>query len=389
MKTHNFPAASPGFTLIELVIVIAILAFVSVVGIHSYGNVREIQAKKVNLANLKRIHHALATYETINREQGETGFFGGFDSLIDVSASGKWAGSSAGSFDWGTSAYTNGTVVADDGSESAGWLESSSAGYSERDARTVRGGLGIYDGSWKVLGALYNAAGGGSGNVASLATAQDANKGMRTTGLYKQFGIYYLSATDASLLNDAGVSYYYLHNPSTQQAYGPSKRNPYCTACTEENGIWVSEDGLKIQGGGPGFRPDMSAFYPVYLEAGSPVAVIQPGSSIYDDFGYSLGYTNSSFDATSASSALSSVKLVAFGIGKNAECVRSQMGLGEAPYNPFYDKTNYRQYIAVFAIKAGGQGVSGACRFAGVIDCAGNTYRAAEYGVNWTTTLGN
>ena len=260
--------------------------------------------------------------------------------------------------------------------------------FSSRDSRTVHGGLGIYDGSWKILGATYNAAGQGSGNVASLTEAQEANKGTRETGLYKQLGIYYLTASDAALLRNAGITYYYLHNPSTQQAYG-AVRNGYCTAVTEKNGISVSEDGLKIMGGGPGFRPDLSAFYPVYLTAGSPVAVIQPGSSIYDDLGYSLGYTNSQFQASTASKALSSTKLVCFGIGRNAACVSSQFGLGEAPYNPYYDKRNYRQYIAVFVLKAGGQGVVSACRLVGVLDCAGNTFKQAEYGVNWTTTLGN
>jgi len=46
---------------------------------------------------------------------------------------------------------------------------------------------------------------------------------------------------------------------------------------------------LKIMGGGPGFRPDMSAFYPVYITNGMPVAIISPTSSIYDDLGYDLG----------------------------------------------------------------------------------------------------
>ena len=368
MKIRN---VNSGFTLIELIIVIAILAFVTVVGIHSYGNIREIQAKKVNAANIKRVYHALATYETLNKEQGEKGFFNGFDSLIDVTAGGKWTGT-AGTFAWGSWSVTtrNGTRT------------------SSFDARTANGGFGIYDGSWKVLGALYNAAGQGSGNTASVEEAQEENKGMRSTGLYKQLGIYYLTDSDVTLLRDAGISYYYLHNPSTQQAYGAS-RNGYCTAVTEENGVSVSEDRLKIMGGGPGFRPDMSAFYPVYLTNGMPVAVISPTSSIYDDLGYDLGMTNSAPSQTEAEAALKSTKLIAFGIGRNAECVRSQFGLGEAPYNPYYDKRNYRSYIALFVLKSGGQGVVSACRLAGVIDCAGNTYKQAEYGVNWTTKLGN
>ncbi len=367
--------ARGGFTLIELLIVIAILGFVAAVGIHSYGNVKEVQAKKVNLANIKRVYNALATYETLNREQGELGYFGGFDSLVDVASDGSWTGS-PGTFDWGT------------------WSITSARGTTTAafDARTAHGGLGIYDGSWKVLGALYNAAGQGSGATDTLYDAQEKNRGTRDTGLYSVLGLYYLTESDVTLLKNAGVNYYYMHNPSSQQAYGAANRNPYCTACKEENGIWRAADkdgALKIMGGGPGFRPDMSAFYPVVLTNGLPVAVISPMSSIYDDFGYSLGLTNAAPTQAQAEAALSSVKLVAFGIGKNAECVRSQLGLGEAPHNPAYDKKNYRNYLAVFAIKAGGQGVAASCRLAGTLDCAGQTYRAAEYGANWTSTLGN
>ena len=379
-----------GFTLIELIIVIAILAFVTVVGIHSYGNIREIQAKKINLANIKRTYAALATYETLCKEQGEAGFFGGFDSLIDVTSGGGWTGS-AGTFDWGETYTTSSITTVNENGEEVTSEATSENSFGDRDARTVHSGLGIYDGSWKVLGALYNAAGQGSGNVASLAEAQSQNLGMRNTGLFKQLGIYYLTDDDVMLLRNAGINYYYMHNPSTQQASGAA-RNGFCTAVAMENGIAYSSvaDGhRKILGGGPGFRPDLSAFYPVDLTNGTPVAVIQPASSVYDDFGYSLGYTNSNFQAATASAALSSVKLVCFGIGRNAECVRSQFGLGEAPYNPYYDKRNYRQYIAVFAIKKGGQGVVSAARLAGVLDCAGNTYKQAEYGVNWTTSLGN
>ena len=218
----------------------------------------------------------------------------------------------------------------------------------------------------------------------------EQNKGTRVTGLYKSLGIYYLSASDVQLLKDAGINYCYMHNPSTQQASG-SGRNGFCNGVRTVNGVAVSEDGLKIMGGGPGFRPDLSAFYPVYMTNGLPVAVVIPSSSIYDDLGFSLSTTNSISSSTEATSALSDskVKLLAFGIGRNANCVRSQFGLGEAPYNPYFDKRNYRSYIAVFAIKTGGQGTPSSCRLAGVLDCAGNTYKQAEYGVNWTTTLGN
>ena len=101
MNQHRKNTAAGGFTLIELIIVVAILAFVAMVGLRGYANLRETQARKVNAANLKRIAHSLATYETIHLENGTSGFFKNFDSLIDVTASGAWYGTQ-GSIDWGT-----------------------------------------------------------------------------------------------------------------------------------------------------------------------------------------------------------------------------------------------------------------------------------------------
>ncbi len=349
-----------GFTLIELIIVVAILGFVAMLGLRGYANLRETQARKVNVSNIKRLAHSLATYETIHREQGTSGFFNDFDSLVDVAAAGAWTGTQ-GSIDWGT--VSGGSV----------------------DARTVHGGLGIYDGSWKVLGPLYNAAGEGSGATATLDEAMDANRGMRDTGLYKSLGIYYLSTNDVALLRNAGITQLLMHNPSTQQAYG-TRRNGYCTAM-DDNGF--TPEGLKTPGGGgPGFRPDMSAFYPVAVAEGTPVAILNPSSSAYADFGFDVTVTNAT-DAAHLTALVSgqTTKLIAFGIGKNAECVKSSTGLGEAPYNPVFDKKNYRSYIAVFAITTRGQGTPSTCRLAGVIDCAGNSYRAATFSVNWTNGL--
>ena len=363
MRIRHLQDTRQGFTLIELIIVIAILAFVTVVGIRSYGNLRDVQARKMNLANIKRTQHALVTYEAIHKEEGTSGFFKNFDSLIDVSADGAWLEAGRqGQIDWGT--VSGGSC----------------------DARTVHGGFGIYDGSWKVLAATYNAAGQGSGNVATLAEAQDANRGMRDTGLYQSLGIYYLSTNDVALLRAEGITQVLLHNPSTAQASG-TRRGGYCTALNDQG---FTPDGLKSPGGGgPGFRPDLSAFYPVSVTNGLPVAIIRPNSTIYADLGYEVAFTNASPSATELTAAVSgqTTKLIAFGIGQNAECVKNLVGLGEAPYNPAFDQKNYRYYIAVFAITTRGQGTASTCHLAGVLDCAGNTYRAAAYSVNWTTKL--
>ncbi len=340
-----------GFTLIELIVVIAILAFVTMVGIHSYGNLREVQAKKMNVANIKRVYHALATYDTLMREEAKLNYFDYFDSLVDVSPGGAWTGT-AGTYTW------TGTAVS--------------------------GQAGLYDGSWKNLVVLKNANGEG-GRTYTLEEAKDENRGTRETGLLAKLALYHVTSNEVELLKSAGIRNVLLHNPSTGQA------SSYCRIPT---GVNVPA------GGGPGFRPDMSAYYPAALEAGSPVAVLKPlvagrgGAVSISDTYKNLGYFQSSTNTWTTSDAdqekyLATVgtKLLVFGIGQNAQCVRGQMGLGEPPYNPVFDKRHYRSYLAVFAITEGGQGVASTCKLAGVVDCAGQTYKEAEYNVLWQTEL--
>ena len=338
-----------GFTLIELIVVIAILAFVTMVGIHSYGNLREVQAKKMNVANIKRVYHALATYDTLMREEAKLNYFDYFDSLVDVSPGGAWTGT---------------------------------AGTYTRPGTAVPGQAGLYDGGWKNLGVLMNANGAG-GRTSTLEEAKDESRGTRETGLLAKLALYHVTSNEVELLKSAGIRNVLLHNPSTGQA------SSYCRIPT---GVNVPA------GGGPGFRPEMSAYYPAALEAGSPVAVLKPlvagrgGAVSISDTYKNLGYFQSSTNTWTTSDAdqekyLATIgtKLLVFGIGQSAQCVRGQMGLGEPPYNPVFDKRHYRSYLAVFAITEGGQGVASTCKLAGVVDCAGQTYKEAEYNVLWQT----
>jgi len=348
------PADRAGFTLIELIIVIAILAFVTVIGIHNFGNVRELQAKKMNATNIKRVYETLATYDTLQREQGAVDHLRFFDALVDAKQSaGAWTGT-PGEYEWTDTA--------------------------------VSGQPGIYDGDWKFLLPLKNAAGKlmKEYTSADLEDLKEENKGTRAAGLLAKLAIYHLSTNDCALLRAAGIRTYMLHNPSTGQSGDYAK---------------LPDNAHTVGGGGPGFRPDMSAYYPATLEPGSPVALVKPlesakggasPSTIYKDFGYAYTATNALSYTESAQAAMLStlgVRLVCFGIGQNAECVRNQYGLGEAPVNPVFDKKHYRNYVAVFALKSGGQGVAGSCHLVGVLDCAGQTHRAASYNLNWSSEL--
>ena len=79
-----------GFTLVELVIVIAILGLIAVVGLRQYGTVRQKQAQKMDAAQMRHIAHAIEAYDLVN--ENDSGRFDNFDSLIDCTPSGSRAG---------------------------------------------------------------------------------------------------------------------------------------------------------------------------------------------------------------------------------------------------------------------------------------------------------
>ncbi len=335
--------SSRGFTLIELIIVIAILAFVTVIGLHSYGNLKDVQAKKMNVTNIKRVYTALATYNEAREDV--LGRFNNLDALIDAPPSGWYQGRRSESGD----AMAGGTY---DWTPRAGTAESI-----------------IYDGNWKW-----------SSDPLTVEQYKEKNAGI-TDPLAEKLGIYYLTAGDVTSLKEAGISRVLLHNWW--------KLNP-------ENNPGSGDIAFVWGGGGPGFRPDMSAYLSVPITNGTAVCVIRPDAKcesvagyVYNHLGFSLtnDYTNvSSSDSDMTALLNGKTKLIVFGIGRGAECVTSPLGLGEAPYDPVFNKTWYRNYLAVFALYTGSRGTASTCRLVGVLDAKGNTWEGASYGLKWQTT---
>lgn len=330
-----------GFTLVELVIVIAILGLIAVVGLRQYGTVRQKQAQKMDAAQLRHIAHAVEAYDLVN--ENDAGRFDDFDSLVDCTPGGAWTGP-AGTYRWegATNAYP-----------------------------------GIYAGSWKVLKATYDAAGNG-GATPDLDAALAQNAGL-ASGLGGKLGLYFLTADDVAAMNGAGMAKYLLHNPSTAQATG-SRRGGFYTGSDT-----VSEDGYEFVNGGPGFRVDNSAFYPVKLKEGSPVAVLNPKSaySVFTDLGYGIGATNSASMTADELAEKAGVKLVCFGIGKASRLVTSPTGLGKAPTSGTLERRHYRNYVAVFALKSAVRGTPASFKFAGVLSPEGNDEKTAQFNADW------
>ena len=348
-----------GFTLIELVIVVGIVAILAALAIGKFTDLRKSAARKANVANIKNITRTINT--EIAAKDGETlrGFFAYAESLIDCNSGG------------GDALGSEGTYLVKDK-----WYDGQ-GGYIP----------GIYCGI-KTTGAVVNAEGRGTGEVADIEEEHLKNVGLEsmakaTTGRGSttpaKLCMYYLTESDVSALKEAGVSIVTRHNYSNQQA---------TQVATWTDSVYYKEYGLHSTGGGPGMRPDLSAFYPVVLTNGSAVAVLNPAAcaSIYRDLGldYATTYNVSGLDSTDPSTYYNKgicCKLYVFGLGRDTEI--SNKLFETHPRCMTLDKTYYRNYLLVFKQNSGlgnsGSGVS----FVGVIDPQGNTAKAAQYNADW------
>lgn len=352
--------ARRGFTLIELMLVVAIVAILSAVAIGKFTDVRKDSSRKVNVANIKNITRTINT--RLAQDDGELprGLFAYAESLIDSAEGGGDATGAAGSY-----------VCRDS------WYDG-------------QGGVvpGLYCGI-KRTGLLTNASGVGTGDIAAISDAHESNVGLeamakattaRGVTTPAKLCMYYLTDSDVAALRDAGISIVSRHNYSNQQS---SMLN--WTASR-----YYTEMGLHSTGGGPGMRPDLSACYPVVLTNGSAVAVLNPASceTIYRDLGldYASTYNVSGLDANDPATYFAKnicCKIYVFGLGR--DCAATTTLFENAPRCPTLDKKHYRNYLLLFKQNSGfgnsGSGVS----FVGVLDPEGNTAKQAQYNADWAS----
>lgn len=340
-----------GFTLIELIMVIAILAIISSLAISKFIDLKEKSAARVNISSMQNLQRAVETY--IASADQKTGLFSQMDALLDVGSSGTWLGEE------GTYDFSNSKKAI--------------------DASSVPG---IYRGP-KSLVAIADGGGNVTDSTQSLEQQRERNQGI-TQKLADILGIYYLKDREVQTLKDYGISVYLLHNYTAGQA--------------SALGLREGDGNLPTVNGGPGFRVHQTPFYPSILTNGSPVVVINPatstGRSIFKAFGY-----DPKFDADTLTQIKNgdpdqmgeqlyssgfphqvTVRLICFGLG--SACAFAQKALDTVPRDMVLGREYYSQYLLVF--KQETMGRSGfKVSFAGVLDPEGNCIDDARFQSEW------
>lgn len=351
-----------GFTLIELILVVAIIAFIATVAIGKFSDMREDAAKKTNFASISNIQRTLEA--AIAHSDSVIGMFNYCDSLVTMSGQASVPEGGEGTYEWPA--------------DHQNWCYENAVG-------------GIYAGQTYPM-PVYDAGGNGNGTMPTFESIQESNSGI-PSGLRNMLGLRHLTDSEQTALHNAGIGILMYHNPSSAQASGAANRHPWYQTSTGYSG-----DDLAIRGGGPGFRPDNSAFYPVYVNStnanshahpGLAVAVLNPKSagSIYRAFVTSKAYPNDKATLDQLKNAQPEdwftwglPRLVVIGLGKNSDTVSKWFE--NFPRDNTRDKTEYRNYCLVFQLNNGGRAGTDA-KFVGVIDPSGNTVVGTENNMDW------
>ena len=318
------------FTLIELLMVIALIAIVSTLAVSKLGGVREVAARKVSLANQKAVERAVEAY-LVNGGQ-----LNRLDSLLYAGDGGApLTGGTEGDFDF--------TAVSTAESRNGLYL-----GPSDDESARIEQNSGLSPDLQKIL-CLYTL-------NRTQAEALNTRLGLR----------HVMAATayaDAAPTAFPGMHY------NKDRAYG---------------------DGT-VPNASDGLDPNASFCVATLVTNSMRFVAINPmtdlGRTVYQACGQELMNTKNWGETYTESEVRAEVAakggpLLAFGLGDAASIVgKSDAGLEDAPYATFVQKRYYSRYILLFRLKTIGAGsVSQVIpEFAGVIDCEGNTVRAAQH----------
>ncbi len=315
------------FTLIELLMVIALIAIVSTLAVTKVGGIREASARKVSLANQKAIERTVDAYLADHPEG-----ISKLDSLV----------------------YATDTDAPDAGTP----------GFEFTD-----------------LSALYK---GPTDDTSDI--VKDKNSGL-TPGLLNALCIYRLSQQEIVALRRIGFKYVtqftkYAHDyPAGKYSSDSGKANADGSIPTAADGLDPLLSACIVRT----VKPQMAvaAITPlnnmgrlIYQACGEELMITN--STYTGNFMTSTlyGETESKNEVAAAGGPL-----IAFGLGDNASIIgKADAGLDSAPYATFANKKFYSRYILLFRLKTIGSGSNGTIlpEFAGVIDCCGATIRSAQ-----------
>lgn len=316
------------FTLIELLMVIALIAIVSTLAVTKVGGIREASARKVSLANQKAIERAMDAF-LANHTEGITKL----DSLVYATA---------------TDTPAAGT-----------------AGFDFDDASNV----------------LYK----GPKDDRSEAVLEK-NSGL-TPGLLNALCVYRLSQAEVVALNRIGFKYvtqfteYANAYPSVNYSSDTDNANADGSIPTAANGLDPLLSAcivrtVKSPMAVAAITPLNNMGRLIYQACGSDLGVTN--STFTGNFMTSKIYGE---EESKREVAAAGGPLLAFGLGENANIIgKADAGLDSAPYATFANKKFYSRYIVLFRLKTAGSSSNGVIlpEFAGVIDCCGATIRSAQ-----------
>lgn len=313
-----------GFTLIELVMVIVILAIISSLAVSKFGSLRGESARKVSIANQQAIGRSVETYLAMNGDSG----LNRLDSLIDEGTANQ---PGARGFDF-TSASTD---------ESVG---------------------GIYCGPVDLGGMTRQ-------------QVEEKNAGL-ADGLRNVLCLYRASMSEAKALQRIGLDYVMRHNTY-------AKGFPFSHYNKGDDGtVPQAADGLD-----PALSACMARSVTNGMVFAAITPKTDLGRVIYQDCGQDLlptanwgeGYTD---EEAAAQVRATGGPLLAFGLGSSCSIIgKANGGLETAPYSEVLQKEYYRQYILLLRLRTTGAGAASVttAEFAGVLDPEGNSIRKARF----------
>lgn len=316
------------FTLIELLMVIAIIAIISTLAVNKVGGLKEAAARKVSIANQKSVERGVEGFLSFEGNR-----LNRLDALLGAKVSGVERGAGDG---FGATIVTN--------------LPS---------------------------GVFYQ--GPTDQGVPAPDAIAERNQGLSPM-LTEVLCYYSLSKAEADgLAQRLGLKYLLFHNlyanPSDETAL-----TPYRMYGTGDDGSIPTETN--------GLDPETAACIVKSVTNEMYVAAINPktnrGRAIYRDCGqnliarYETDAEYSDFEAKE-DVALTGGPIVAFGLGDRASLIGNvKAGLDAAPTATFAPNRYYRRYVLLFRLRSVSGAASVVPEFVGVLDCEGNTVRTAQ-----------